>query len=138
MDYFQARLHLPCDELVPKVLKLFKVYLHQLMPNAIVQLCLFAWVASSEGVKASARASVAAHKPHHLPKSVFTSSVQSEAHYSCVNFTYCAGLTMLVVAYNMVVTAAWRGAAIYHRHNFTAHNTWRGDAIHVANEHIII
>lgn len=43
VDYFRACLRLPCDDMVAKVLKLFEVYLHQLTPNAIVRLGLFAW-----------------------------------------------------------------------------------------------
>ena len=30
VDYFRVGLRLPCDEMVPKILKLFEVYLHQL------------------------------------------------------------------------------------------------------------
>ena len=75
VDYFRAGLHLPCDDMVDKVLKLFKVYLHQLTPNAIVRLGLFAWAARSEGAKASARAFAAAHRLHHQLKPIFTQSV---------------------------------------------------------------
>jgi hypothetical protein len=53
VHYFRAGLWLPYDEMVIKVLKHFKVYLHQLTPNAIVRMSLFAWAARSEGVKAS-------------------------------------------------------------------------------------
>lgn len=42
VHYFRADFWLPCDEMVTKVLKLFEVYLHQLTPNAIVRMGLFA------------------------------------------------------------------------------------------------
>ena len=47
VHYFLAGLRLPCDDMVIKVLKLFEVYLHQLTPNAIVRMWLFAWAAQS-------------------------------------------------------------------------------------------
>ena len=85
--------------MVSKVLKLFEVYLHQLMPNTIVRLSLFAWEARSEGAKASARAFATAHQLHHQPKLVLARSVQSEAHYGCLNFTYRASLTTPAMVY---------------------------------------
>ena len=99
VDYFRAELHLPCDEMVPKVLKLSEIYLHQLTPNAIVWLCLFAWAAQSEGTKASTRAFATAHRLHHQSKLVFASIMQSEAHYGCMNITYRTGLATPIVAY---------------------------------------
>ena len=115
VHYFRAGLRLPCDEMVIKVLKLFEVYLHQLTPNAIVRMSLFAWAARSEGVKASARAFSAAHRLHHQPKLIFVRGVQSEAHYGCLNFAYRASLSTPVVVYKNKWPSDWTQWWFYHK-----------------------
>ena len=115
VHYFRAGLRLPCDEMVIKVLKLFEVYLHQLTPNAIVRMGLFAWAARSEGVKASTRAFAAAHQLHHQPQPVFARGVQSEAHHGYLNFAYRAGLSTPAVVYKNKWPSDWTQWWFYHK-----------------------
>ena len=42
-DFFVARLRFPLDPAIPEMLAKFKVKIHQLTPNAIVQLSKFFW-----------------------------------------------------------------------------------------------
>ena len=115
VHYFRAGLCLPCDDMVVKVLKLFEVYLHQLTPNAIVRMGLFACAARSEGAKASARAFATTHRLHHQPKPVFAWGIQSEVHYSCLNFAYRAGLSTPVVVYKNKWPSDWTQWWFYHK-----------------------
>ena len=94
---------------------MFKVFLHQLMSNAIIRLSLCAWAARLEGVKVMARAFVAAHQLHHQPKLVFKASVQIEAHYGCVNFTYRPGLVTPAMAYKNKWLKDWTQWWFYHK-----------------------
>ena len=98
-DYFKFGLRLPCDDMVAEVLKIFKVYLHQLTPSAILRLSVFAWATRSEGAKASAKAFAAVHKLHRPSKPVFVLNVQSEAQYGCFNFVYRSGVLTPVVTF---------------------------------------
>jgi hypothetical protein len=40
-SFFRAGLRFPLNEMIGEVLKSFKIYLHQLTPNAIVRLSVF-------------------------------------------------------------------------------------------------
>jgi hypothetical protein len=42
-SFFRAGLRFPLNEIIGEVLENFKIYLHQLTPNAIVRLSIFIW-----------------------------------------------------------------------------------------------
>jgi hypothetical protein len=46
-SFFRAGLRLPLNEMIGEVMKNFKIYLHQLTPNAIVRLSVFIWALRS-------------------------------------------------------------------------------------------
>ena len=48
-DFFVAGLRLPLDPAVPEILAQFNVKIHQLTPNAIVQLSKFFWAVKTFG-----------------------------------------------------------------------------------------
>jgi hypothetical protein len=46
-SFFRAGLRFPLHEMIGEVLKNFKIYLHQLTPNAIVRLSVYIWALRS-------------------------------------------------------------------------------------------
>ena len=48
-DFFVAGLRFPLDPIVPEILSWFKVKIHQLTPNAFVQLSKFFWAVKTFG-----------------------------------------------------------------------------------------
>jgi hypothetical protein len=51
-SFFRAGLRFPLNEMIGEVQKNFKIYLHQLTPNAIVRLNIFIWALRSQGMSA--------------------------------------------------------------------------------------
>jgi hypothetical protein len=51
-SFFRVGLRLPLNEMLGEVLKNFKIYLHQLIPNAIVRLSVFILSLQSQGCNA--------------------------------------------------------------------------------------
>jgi hypothetical protein len=49
-SFFRAGPQFPLNEMIGVVLKNFKIYLHQLTPNAIVRLSVFIWPLRSQGM----------------------------------------------------------------------------------------
>jgi hypothetical protein len=49
-SFFKTGLRFPLHEMIGDVLEDFKIYLHQLTPNAIVRLNVFIWALRSQGV----------------------------------------------------------------------------------------
>jgi hypothetical protein len=48
-SFFRVGLRFPLHEMIGEVLKNFKIYLHQLTPNAIVRLSVYIWALRSQG-----------------------------------------------------------------------------------------
>lgn len=53
-SFFCIDLQLPIHRMVGEVLKKYKVYMHQLMPNAILRIRVFIWAVRSLGARADA------------------------------------------------------------------------------------
>jgi hypothetical protein len=54
-SFMKARLRFPLDKLLVEVLKTFKIYLHQLTPEAIIKVGIFIWAMRSQGLEPDAR-----------------------------------------------------------------------------------
>jgi hypothetical protein len=64
-SFFKAGLRFPLHEMIGDVLEDFKIYLHQLTPNAIVRLSIFIWALRSQGVEPLAKAFCWVHELHY-------------------------------------------------------------------------
>jgi hypothetical protein len=54
-SFMKAGLLFPLDKLLVKVLKTFEIYLHQLTPEAIIEVGIFIWAMRSQGLEPDAR-----------------------------------------------------------------------------------
>jgi hypothetical protein len=54
-SFMKAGLLFPLDKLLVKVLKTFKIYLHQLTPEAIIKVGMFIWAMMSQGLEPNAK-----------------------------------------------------------------------------------
>jgi hypothetical protein len=53
-SFFRAGLRFPLYDIIGEVLKIFEIYLHQLMSNTIVRLSIYIWALRSQGKSANA------------------------------------------------------------------------------------
>jgi hypothetical protein len=53
-SFKKARIRFPLDKLLVEVLKTFKIYLHQLTPEAIIKMGIFIWAMRSQGLEPDA------------------------------------------------------------------------------------
>jgi hypothetical protein len=54
-SFMKAGLRFPLDKMLDEVLKTFEIYLHQLTPEAIVEVGVFIWAMRSQGFEPDAR-----------------------------------------------------------------------------------
>jgi hypothetical protein len=54
-SFMKAGLRFPLDKLLVEVLKTFKIFLHQLTPEAIIRMGIFIWAMRSQGLEPNAR-----------------------------------------------------------------------------------
>jgi hypothetical protein len=54
-SFMKAGLRFPLDKMLVEVLKTFKVYLHQLTPEAIIKMRIYIWAMRSQGLEPNAK-----------------------------------------------------------------------------------
>jgi hypothetical protein len=54
-SFLKARLRFPLSSFVVEVLKTFEIYLHQLIPEAIIRMNIFVWAVRSQGLEPNAK-----------------------------------------------------------------------------------
>jgi hypothetical protein len=54
-SFFKVGLRFPLSKFVVEVLKIYQVYLHQIMPEAIIRMRIFVWAVRSQGLEPNAK-----------------------------------------------------------------------------------
>jgi hypothetical protein len=77
---------MPLHPVLSDILLKFQVQIHQLTPNAIIQLLNYIWaVASFRGVP-SAEGVTKRYEPHYQPRKIDVDGVELQGQYNCLNF----------------------------------------------------
>jgi hypothetical protein len=84
--------------MIGEVLKNFKIYLHQLTPNAIVRLSVFIWALRSQGMSLDAEAFYRVHELHYQRKA---RADGLQENFGCYNFAYRKDTNALVLSYHI-------------------------------------
>jgi hypothetical protein len=84
-SFFRAGLWFTLYDIIGEILKRFEIYLHQLTPNAIVELSVYIWALRSQGISANAEGFCRVHELHYQ-----TMDVADGLHknFGCYNFAY--------------------------------------------------
>lgn len=87
-ELFNAGLRFPCNDRIPLILDSYNVKLHQLTPNAIIQLFKVFWVAKTFGSDIDVDAFIRHHELHHQRRIViFDGSPEKfDAQLGCCSF----------------------------------------------------
>jgi hypothetical protein len=96
--------------MIGKVLKNFKIYLHQLTPNAIVRLSVFIWALRSQGMSPDAEAFYWVHELHYQTKARADGLHEN---FGCYNFAYHKDTKALVLSYRTKWPTGWKGEWFY-------------------------
>jgi hypothetical protein len=109
-SFFKAGLRFPLHEMIEDVLKDFKIYLHQLTPNAIVRLSVFILALRSQGVEPLAEAFCRVHELHYQTKAREDGLHEN---FGCYNFAYRKDMKTLVVSYRTKWPTGWKNEWFY-------------------------
>jgi hypothetical protein len=109
-SFFRAGLRLPLNEMIGEVLKIFKIYLHQLTPNAIVRLSVFIWALRSQGMSPDAEAFCRVHELHYQTKARADGLHENFGYY---NFAYRKDTKVPVLSYRTRWPTGWKGECFY-------------------------
>jgi hypothetical protein len=91
-EFFSAGLRMPQHPVLPDILLKFQVELHQVTPNAMVQLSKYIWaVMSFKGVP-STDGFARRYELHYQPRKMEVDADEVQGQYGCLNFhAKCGG-----------------------------------------------
>jgi hypothetical protein len=61
-SFFKAGLRFPLSKFVVEVLKIYQIFLHQIIPEAIMRMGIFVWAVRSQGLEPSAKCFCSMHE----------------------------------------------------------------------------
>jgi hypothetical protein len=93
---FKAGLRFPLNKMIAGVLKKYGIYLHQLMPNAIVRLSVYIWALRSQGVETFSEGFCRVHELHYQTKARADGLHEN---FGCYNFAYRKTTKFPVISY---------------------------------------
>jgi hypothetical protein len=109
-SFFKAGLRFPLHGMIVEVLEKFKIYFHQLTPNAIVRLSVYIWALQSQGVEPLADAFCRVHELHYQTKAREDGLHEN---FGCYNFAYRKDMKTLVVSYRTKWPTGWKSEWFY-------------------------
>jgi hypothetical protein len=95
--------------MIGEVLKKFKIYLHQLTPNAIVRLSVYIWALRSQRMSANAEGFCRVHELHYQK----ARADGLHKNFRCYNFAYWKDTKALVIGYRTKWPTGWTSEWFY-------------------------
>jgi hypothetical protein len=111
---FRAGLWFPLYDIIGEILKKFEIYLHQLMPNAIVRLSVYIWALRSQGMSANADGFCRVHELHYQTKA---RADVLHKNFGCYNFAYRNDTKAPVIGYRTKWPTGWTNEWFYIKAN---------------------
>jgi hypothetical protein len=114
-EFFSAGLMMPPHPVLANILLKFQAQIHQLTPNAIVQLSKYIWVVSSFKGIPTTKGFTKRYKLHYQPRKIVVDGVELLLQYGCLNFHAKHGgqRAKLMVAMKNKWSGAWPQAWFY-------------------------
>jgi hypothetical protein len=113
-SFFRVGLRFPLYDIIGEVLKKFEIYLHQLMPNAIVRLSVYIWAPRSQGMSANAEGLCRVHELHYHTKARVDGLHKN---FGCYNFAYRKDTRASVIGYCTKWPTGWTNEWFYVKAN---------------------
>jgi hypothetical protein len=109
-SFFRAGLRFPLNDMIGEVLDNYEIYLHQLIPNAIVRLSIFIWALQSQGMDPNVEAFCRVHELHYQTKA---REYGLHENFGCYNFAYRKDTKALVLSYRTKWPTGWKSEWFY-------------------------
>jgi hypothetical protein len=113
-SFFRAGLRFPLYEMIGEVSKKFKIYLHQLTPNAIVRLSVYIWALRSQGRSANDEGFCRVHELHYKTKA---RADGLHKNFGCYNFAYRKDTKAPMIGYRTKWPTGWTSEWFYVKAN---------------------
>jgi hypothetical protein len=109
-SFFKAGLRFPLNKMIADVLNKFRIYLHQLTPNAIIRLSVYIWALRSQGVEPFGEGFCRVHELHYQTKARGDGLHEN---FGCYNFAYRKTTKFPVISYRSKWPAGWKSEWFY-------------------------
>jgi hypothetical protein len=109
-SFFIAGLRFPLNEMIGEVLDNYEIYLHQLIPNAIVRFSVFIWALRSQEMDPNAEAFCRVHELYYQTKAREDGLHENFGYY---NFAYRKDMKAPVLSYHTKWPTSWKSEWFY-------------------------
>jgi hypothetical protein len=85
-EFFTASLRMPPHPVLAAILLKYQIQIHQLTPNAIVQLSKYIWAVTSFGGIPSTEGFKMRYELHYQSMKMYVDGAEVQGQYGCINF----------------------------------------------------
>jgi hypothetical protein len=122
--FMKAGLCFPVHKMLVKVLETFEIYLHQLIPEALIKVGVFIWAMRSQGFEPDARCFCNIHELSYQTKA--TGKEQYHNDFGCYNFVHRSGTSYPVPTFRKKWPGSWMQEWFYVKNDLDQREDIRG------------
>jgi hypothetical protein len=123
-SFMKAGLRFLLSKFLVDVLKTFKIFLHQITPEAIIRMGVFVWAVRSQGLEPSAKCFCNMHELLYETKA--TGKEQYHNNFGCYGFVPRSDVSYLVPTFRKRWPGAWMEEWFYVKNNLVEREDIRG------------
>jgi hypothetical protein len=123
-SFMKAGLRFPLDSMLVEVLKTFKVYLHQLTPEAIIRIGVYIWAIRSQGLERNVKCFYNMHELFYETKA--TGKEQYHNNFGCYDFVTRSEVSNPVPTFRKRWRGAWMQELFYVKNDLVEREDIKG------------
>jgi hypothetical protein len=123
-SFFKAGLRFPLSSFMVEVLKTYQVYLHQIMPEAIIRMGIFVWAVRSQGLEPNAKSFCSMHELLYETKP--WGKEQYHNNFGCYSFVARSGSSCPVPTFRKRWHGDWMKEWFYVKNDLKAREDIKG------------
>jgi hypothetical protein len=123
-SFMKAGLRFPLSKFLVEVLKTFKIYLHQITPEAIIRMGIFIWAVRSQGLEPSTKCCCNMHELSYETKA--TGKEQYHNNFGCYGFVPRSDVSYPVPTFWKRWLGAWMEEWFYVKNNLIEREDIKG------------
>jgi hypothetical protein len=104
-SFMKAGLRFPLHKMLVEVLKRFEIYLHQLIPEALIKVVIFIWAMRSQGLESDANCFSNTHKLSYQTKAVGREQYHNS--FGCYSFVFRSDARCPVPTFRKKWPSSW-------------------------------
>jgi hypothetical protein len=124
MSFMKVGLQFPLSKFLVEVLKTFEIFLHQIIPEAIIRMGVFIWVVRSQGLEPSAKCFCNMHELSYETKA--TGKEQYHNNFGSYGFVPCSDVSYPVSTFRKRWPGAWIKEWFYVKNNLVEREDIKG------------